>query len=188
MHVRAFVDEDERALELAHVLRVDAEVRLQRHLDLHARRHVDERAARPHGRVERGELVVVLRDDRPEVLTEQILVLAQRRIGVEEDHALLLEALLELVVHDLRLVLRADAGEILLLRLRDPELVPGVFDVGREVLPRVRLILGRLDVVEDVVEVDVAEIAAPFGERTGEEVVEALVPELAHPVRLVLVG
>src|SRR5207253_3164679 len=143
--------------------------------------------ARPHGRVEGGKLVVVLRDDRSEVLPEQILVLAQRGVGVEEDHALLLQVLLELVVHDLRLVLRADAGEILLLRLGDPELVPGVLDVGRQVLPRVRLILGRLDVVEDVVEVDVAEIAAPLGQRSREEVVEALVPELAHPVRLVLV-
>ena len=49
VHVRALVDEDQRALELAHVLRVDAEVGLERHLDLHARRHVDERAARPDG-------------------------------------------------------------------------------------------------------------------------------------------
>ena len=61
-------------------------------------------------------------------------MLAERRVHVEEDHALLLEALLELVVDDLALVLRADAGEVLLLRLRDPELVPGVLDVGRQVL------------------------------------------------------
>ena len=108
-------------------------------------------------------------------------------VGVEEDHALLLEVLLQLVVDDLRLVLRADAGEVLLLGLGDPQLVPGVLDVGGEVLPRVRLILGRLDVVEDVVEVDLAEIAAPLGHRAGIEIVEALVPELAHPVRLVLV-
>src|SRR5213076_1815558 len=60
-------------------------------------------------------------------------------------------------------------------------------DVGREILPGVRLLLGRLDVVEDVVEVDVAQVAAPLRERTREEVVQALVPELAHPVRLVLV-
>jgi hypothetical protein len=91
------------------------------------------------------------------------------------------------VVDDLRLVLRADAGEVLLLRLRDAELVPGVQDVGRQILPRLRLLLGRLDVVEDVLEVDVVQVAAPLRQRTREEVVEALVPELAHPVRLVLV-
>jgi hypothetical protein len=114
-------------------------------------------------------------------------VLTQRRVRVEEDHTLLLEMLLQLVVDDLRLVLRTDAGEVLLLGLGDPELVPGVLDVGRQVLPRIRLILGRLDVVEDVLEVDVAEIAAPLGQRPREEVIEALVAELAHPVRLLLV-
>src|SRR3712207_8554410 len=49
---------------LTHVLGVDPEVRLERHLDVDARRHVDERAARPDRGVERGELVVVGRDDR----------------------------------------------------------------------------------------------------------------------------
>ena len=70
VHVRVLVDDDQRALELAHVLRVDAEVGLERHLDPHARRHVDERAARPDGGVQRRELVVVLRDDRPDVLLD----------------------------------------------------------------------------------------------------------------------
>ena len=94
------------------------------------------------------------------------------RVHVEEDHALLLEVLLELVVDDLGLVLRADAGEVLLLRLRDPELVPGVLDVGRQVLPGVGLLLGRADVVVDVVEVDLGEVAAPGRQRAREEVVE----------------
>ena len=68
-----------------------------------------------------------------------------------------------------------------------PELVPGVLDVGRQVLPLVGLLLGRLDVVVDVVEVDPGDIAAPGRQRAREEVVERLVAELPHPVRLVLV-
>ena len=36
MHLGPFVDDDQRPLELAHVLGVDAEVGLQRELDLHA--------------------------------------------------------------------------------------------------------------------------------------------------------
>ena len=88
VHVRVLVDDDQRALELAHVLRVDAEVGLERQLDPDALRHVDEGAARPDGAVQRGELVVVLRDDRPEVLLEDVLVLAERGVGVEEDDAL----------------------------------------------------------------------------------------------------
>ena len=79
----------------------------------------------------------------PKYCLTMLLVLAQARVHVEEDHALRLEVLLELVVDDLGLVLRADAGEVLLLRLGDAELVPGVVDVGRQVLPRVGLLLGR---------------------------------------------
>ena len=53
-----FVDDDQRPLELAHLLGIDAEIGLQRELDLHARGHVDERTTRPDGRVEGGKLVV----------------------------------------------------------------------------------------------------------------------------------
>src|SRR5581483_8840465 len=54
-------------------------------------------------------------------------------------------------------------------------------------LPRLGLLLGRLDVVVDVLEVDAREVATPHRKRPGEEVVEAAVTELPHPVRLVLV-
>src|SRR5439155_4582391 len=162
-------------------------VSLERHLDRDPGRHVDERPARPDGRVQRGELVVVLRDDRPEVLLDEVLVLAQPGVHVEEQHALLRQVLLELVVDDLALVLRADAGEELPLRLRDPQPVPRVLDVGRQVLPRLGLLLGRPDVIEDVVEVDPAHVAAPPRQRPALEVVKRLQPELPHPLRLVLV-
>jgi hypothetical protein len=45
VHLGALVDDDQRALELAGVLGVDAEVGLQRQRHIDARRHVDERAA-----------------------------------------------------------------------------------------------------------------------------------------------
>ena len=85
VHVGALVDDDQRPLELAHVLGVDPEVGLQRNVDLHALRHVDERAARPDARVQRRELVVGRRDDRAEVLLDDVLVLAQAAVHVEED-------------------------------------------------------------------------------------------------------
>src|SRR3712207_9551373 len=81
--VGALVDDDQRALELAHVLGVDPEVGLQRDLDVHALRHVDEGAARPHRRVQRGELVVADRDDGAEVLLEDVLRSEERRVGKE---------------------------------------------------------------------------------------------------------
>ena len=64
VHAGPFIDDDQRPLELAHVLGVDAEIGLQREFDLHALGHVDERPARPDGRVEGRELVVVRRNDR----------------------------------------------------------------------------------------------------------------------------
>src|SRR4029078_9351053 len=52
------------------------------------------------------------------------------------------------------LVFLRDAAELSLLPPWDPEPVPRVEDLRREVLPLVHLLLGRLQVVVDVVEVD----------------------------------
>ena len=82
-------------------------------------------------------------DDRPEVLAEDLRVLLQRLIGAEEDDALLLEVLADVVVDDLGVVLAADAGEVLLLRLRDAELVVRAPDVVGHVVPRLRGLVGR---------------------------------------------
>ena len=82
MHLGPFIDDDQRPLELPHLLGIDAEIRLQRKLDLHALRHVDERPARPHGRVERRELVVFRRNDRAEVLAQQDRGCSRRAVSV----------------------------------------------------------------------------------------------------------
>jgi hypothetical protein len=63
--------DDQRPLELSHVLRVDPEVRLQGDVHLHPLRHVDEGAPGPHRGVQGRELVVLGRDHRAEVLTER---------------------------------------------------------------------------------------------------------------------
>ena len=104
VHIGALVGDDQGAFELAHVLGVDPEVRLQRDVDVHARWHVDERAARPHRGVQRGELVVAGWDHGAEVLLEDLRVFLQRRVGVQEDHALGLQILADLVVDDLGVV------------------------------------------------------------------------------------
>lgn len=108
--VGVLVDDDQRPLELTHVLRVDTEVGLERDVHVDALGHVDERAAGPHGRVQRGELVVTDGDDGAEVLLEELRVLLQRGVGVHEDDTLRLQLLVDLVVDDLGLVLRGDAA------------------------------------------------------------------------------
>jgi hypothetical protein len=187
VHVRALLGDDQRPFELAHVLGVDPEVRLERHLDLDALRHVDERAARPDRRIEGGELVVVGRDHRRPVIADDVLLLAEARVHVEEDHALLLEVLADLVVDDLRLVLRPDPGQELPLGLGDAEPVEGVLDVLGDLVPALPALLGGTDEVVDVVPVDLVQVAAPLRGGPLEEVLERLQSEVAHPLRLVLV-
>ena len=85
----ALVGDDEGALELAEVFRVDAEVGLEGHGDLHALGDVDEGAAGEDGAVEGGELVVAGGDDLAEPLAENLRMLAEGLGGVAEDDALL---------------------------------------------------------------------------------------------------
>src|SRR5439155_2280783 len=130
----------------------------------HAGRYVDEAPARPYSAVERGELVVRRRHDRPEVLLEDLRVVAHRTVGVREDDAKLFEVLPNAVVDHLRVVLRANAGnQRLFLRFWNTELVEGVLDVLRYVGPvllgTVRCAREVIDVIE--VQIVVLDIAAP---------------------------
>src|ERR1700733_4778913 len=56
--VGALVGNDQRALELAGIALVDAEISRQFHGATHARRDVDKRAVGEHGRIQRGEEIV----------------------------------------------------------------------------------------------------------------------------------
>ena len=90
-------------------------------------------------RVERGELVVVGRDDLAEVLLDELGVLPQRGVHVAEDDALALEVLAVAVEDDLGLVLGGDAGEVLALGLGDAQLLVGVLDRVGQLVPLVDL-------------------------------------------------
>ena len=187
VHAGALIDDDQRPLELAHVLGVDPEIGLQRDLHLHALGHVDETAAGPDRRVQRGELVVAHRDHGGEVLAEQLRLLAQRRVGVQEQDALLLQVLTDLVIHDLGLILSRDAADqALLLGFGDAQPVVGALNVGRQLVPAGRLLLGRPDEVLDVLEIDARQIRTPRGHGLAPEQLQALQPQVQHPLRLVL--
>ena len=166
VNVRAFVSNDERALKLTHVFRVDAEVRLQRDLHVNTLGHVDERPTGPHGSVEGCEFVVTGRNHGTEVLFEDLWVFPQTRVGVEEDDTLTFELFVDLVVDDLGLVLRGDTrNQTLLFRLGNPQPVVRVLNVFRQVFPRLRLTLSRTHKVLDVVEVDTAKVGTPVRHR-----------------------
>ena len=102
-----------------------------------------------------------------------------------EDDALLLQVLLQAVVDLLALVDRTHAGEELPLRLWDAQLLEGVPDLRRDVLPLLRGLLRGLRVVVEVVELYRREVDAPRGDWPRLEVLQRLQPELLHPDRLV---
>src|SRR5262249_18042105 len=104
MYVAIFVCDNQRPLKLAHILSIDAEVRLEGNFYLDALWYVNETSPAPHSTVERGELVVVGGNDGRPVLAEELLMLAQAGVGVHEDDAELLEIFPYLVVDDLRVV------------------------------------------------------------------------------------
>ena len=85
--VRSLIRDDQRTLELACLLFVDAEVGGQLHRAAHAFGHVDERAVREHRRVQRRIEVVRLRHDRAQVLLHKLGMLAHRFRDRAEDDA-----------------------------------------------------------------------------------------------------
>ena len=155
---------------------------------MHALRHVHERATGPCGSVEGAELVVFGAHDGAEVLLHQVGVFAHGGVGVHEDHALVGEVLLDGVVNHFGLVLRGHAGDqTAFLGLRDAQSVVGGADVVRQLLPRLGLLVDRLDVVLEVVGVESAQVHAPIGHRLLKERLESAQTHVEHPLRLALV-
>jgi len=107
-------------------------------------------------------------------------MLADRGIGVREDHPLLGQVLLQRTVHDLALELGFDAGQELPLGLRNAEFFERVLDGLGHFVPGTALAVGRLQVVVEILEIDV-ELSAPGRHRLGVEDPQRLQAELAHP-------
>ena len=187
VHLGTLVGDDQRALELARVLLVDAEVGLQRHLHLDARRHVDERATAPHGGVQGRELVVAGRNDRAEEPLDDLLVVTQSRVHVGEQDPLGGQVVPVLVVNDFTFILRRDAGEVLALGFGDAELLVGLLHRLGERVPLVDLLPGGLQVVVDVLEVELRHVDREPGRHgLAFEDLQGAEAELGHPLRLFL--
>ena len=110
VQVGIVLDDDERVLKLTGALGVEAEVALQREIELGALGHVDKRAARPHGAVQGRKLVVGGRDERHKLLVDERLPLRvmQGFLNTGVDDAHLGRRVLHVVVDQLGVVLRAD--------------------------------------------------------------------------------
>ncbi len=95
--IGAFIGDDQRALELAGILLVDAEIGRQLHRAAHALGDVDEGAIGEDGAVQRREIVVGHRHDGGEVLLHQLGMLLDRVRDRAEDHAGLASSFLKVV-------------------------------------------------------------------------------------------
>ncbi len=123
--VSALVGNDQRALELAGLGRVDAEIGRQLHRAAHALGHVNERAVGEHRRVQRREEIVAHRHDGAEIFAHQVRMIADRFRERAEDHARLVELGLERRRHRHRVehCIDRDASEQHLLVQRMPSLL-----------------------------------------------------------------
>ena len=198
-HVRALVGDDQRALELAGILLVDAEIGRQFHRAAHARRHVDERAVGEHRRIQRRKEVIGHRHDRADIFLHQIGMLAQRLRDRHEDHAGLFQLFLERgrdrdgiehgVDRDAPLAFRAhDAGQHFLLAQRNAELLVGAQDFRIDFVERIqRRLLLRRGIVIIILKVDLRIIDARPGRLAhGQPAAKGFEPPFQHPFRLVL--
>ena len=94
-HVSALVGHDQRALELAGIFRIHAEIGAELHGATNALRDIDEGPVRKDGAVQRCEEIVRLRYDRAEIFLHQVRVLAERLGNRHKDHTRLLKLLAE---------------------------------------------------------------------------------------------
>ena len=184
-HLGAFVGDDQRALELAEVFRVDAEVSLQRMRDFHAGRDVNERTAAEGRAVQSAEFVVPGRDHFAEPLAENFRVLLQAFGASDKNDTLLAHRFFDVRVGSFAVELRFHAGEELAFLLGDTETLEGAFHVLRHFVPRALGLLALRKIVADVVEDDVLEILRGPMRRHGflMEFSQRVLAELADPVR-----
>ena len=193
--VGTLVGDDQRALELAGILLVDAEVGRQLHRAAHALRHVDERSVGEHRRVQRGIVVVGLRHDRAQVLLHQLRMLAQRLGNRTEDDAGLGQLLLEGRDHRHAVEYGIDgdpralhAGQQFLLFQRNAETLIGAQQLRIHLIEALRAFGAlRRRIIIQVLEVDLRIVELRPG-RLGHRAPAAigLQPPFEHPRGLAL--
>ena len=194
--VAAFLGNDQRAFELARVLRIDAEIGRQLHRAAHAFGDVNEGAVRKDRAVQRCEEVVMLRHHLAEPLLHQLGIFLHRLADREEDHARFLEFFAESGGHadavehriDRDLAGSLDPGEHFLFRHGNAELVVHRLDLGIELVERFELLLLlRRRVIIGVLVIDrrIAELG-PVGLFHFLPQAEGLQPPVEHPLGLAL--
>ena len=90
----AFLHDDESALKLAEICRVQAEVGLQRQIHFYILGYIHKGSTRPHGTIQCGKLVIFDWNNCSKIFTEQIRILFQTIFDAQEYHTLFFKMLL----------------------------------------------------------------------------------------------
>ena len=112
-------------------------------------------------------------------------MLANGGVGVREDDAFVGQLFLKRAVDHFRFKLSLHTGKVLSFGFGNAELFESVFDLLRNVVPAFTLLVGRFQVIENILKVQV-DIAAPLGHRLAVENLQRFQTELPHPIGLVL--
>jgi hypothetical protein len=190
-HVTAGLGDDQRALELAGIGRVDAKIGGQLHRTAHACRDVDKGAVRKHGGIEAGKVVIGVRHHGAEILLYQFRVFAYRlRDGAEDDSGLA-QVLAERGRHRHAVEhgIHRNARQCLLFFQRDAQLVVGVQQLRIDLVEtlRTRALFPGCGIIGYGLKIDgrMGDIR-PLRLDQGQPVAVGLEPRLQHPFRLLL--
>src|SRR6266516_5500276 len=149
---------------------------------MHTLRHVHEAATAPDSAVQRSKLVVRWRNNCAEVLLHDVWIEAQGSIHIGKDNADLLKVLTHFMIDGLTLILSSHTCQELALGLGNTQAIKCIFNLSRNFFPCFTLFLYRLDVIENVVEVNSREVSAPGWHWTFLKKFQALEAELTHPI------
>ena len=188
--VRALVGDDERALKLAGVGGIDAEIGRKLHRAAHAFGDVTKRTVGENGGVQRGKKIIRVGHDHAEIFADEIGMLLHRLAERTENDALFGELLFERGAdgNGIKHRVHGHAGEPLAFAQRDAKLFIGLqqFRINLiEAFRPVALFPGR-GVVNDVLIIDFFVVNfRPGWLLHGLPVPERLEPPVGQPDRLV---
>ncbi|MCG3121557.1 MAG: hypothetical protein ALAOOOJD_04712 [bacterium] len=111
----------------------------------------------------------------------------QRRLGIQKNHAQLFPLFLQGMINHFGLILRADAAEKLALGLGNAEAIKRLLDIGRHVVPTPALLFARPDIIMNVVEVEIVQVAAPLRHGAFHKMIQRFQTDVAHPFRFLFV-
>ncbi len=191
-----FLGDDQRPLELAGLGRVDAEIGRKLHRAAHALRDVAEGTVGKDGGVERRIVIIRIGHDRAHIFLHQLGMIAHGLGNRAEDHAFLLQPVLEgggdgdTVEHSIDGdVMRAlDTGKDFLLLQRDTEFLVDFQKFRIDLVEAFRLVLLlRRGIVIDVLKIDLRIMdIRPFRLDHGQPVAIGLQTPFQEPFRLFL--